>query len=258
MVGRGRAAVAADEAHRGPAFTLALVVLEVADDQAEVLQVPVQGLEVGRGLKHHMSQSPDPCGLTNGALRAVRPGSFVAEVEHLRRLGRQGCELVGVGDDPHVDPTRVGQVHGEPADALRQLLDLRPGGVGETHHVARVRSREGRAQIPRPRSTAHDHARRAGVGPAQLELVGRPAHGGEPERVRKALRGDQVGLGELEPGQVEHLDDGVLRAAGVLATQRTLLAVQVAVGPVVTGHLLLLEKLLTISSRTNLSSVKSI
>ena len=180
-------------------------------------------------------------GSRGGRCVAFARGSFVAEVEHLRRLGRQGCELVGVGDDPHRHPARVGQVHGEPADALRQLLDLRPGGVGQPHHVGGVRGPEGRTQVPRPRSTAHDHARRAGVGPAQLELVRRPAHGGEPERVREALRGGQVGLGELEPGQVEHLDDGVLRAARVLAAQRTLLAVQVAVGPVVTGHLLLLK-----------------
>ena len=64
----------------------------------------------------------------------------------------------------------------------------------------------------------------------------------EPERVREPLRGGQVGLGELEPGQVEHLDDGVLRTPRVLAGQRTLLAVQVVVGPVVTGHLMLLDR----------------
>ena len=124
-------------------------------------------------------------------------------------------------------------------------------------HVGGVRGPEGRPQVPRPRSTAHDHARRTGVGPAQLELVRRPAHGREPERMREPLRGRQVGLGELQPGQVEHLDDGVLRTARVLAAQRTLLAVQVVVGPVVTGHLLLLGELLTISSLTNPCSVKS-
>jgi hypothetical protein len=59
--------------------------------------------------------------------------------------------------------------------------------------------------------------------------------------VREPLRGGQVGLGELEPGKVEHLDDRVLRTTWVLAGQRTLAAVQVVVGPVVGGHLFLLK-----------------
>ena len=187
-----------------------------------------------------MPESLDPRGLTGRALGAVGPGGFVAEVEHLRRLARQSGELVGVGDNPHQQPGRVAQIHAEPTDALRQLLGPRPGGVGEPHHVGGVRSPEGRTQVPRTRSTAHDHARPAGVGPAQLELVRRPAHGGEPERVRETLRGRQVGLGELEPGQVLDLGDGVLCSARVLTGQSALFAVQVVVGPVVTGHLLLL------------------
>ena len=53
-----------------------------------------------------------------------------------------------------------------------------PVASAEPHHVGGVRGPEGRAEVPRAGPAAHDHARRAGVGPAQLELVRRPAHGG--------------------------------------------------------------------------------
>ena len=86
------------------------------------------------------------------------------------------------------------------------------------------------AEEPRPRSAAHDHARRAGVGAAQLQLVGGAQHGGEAERAGERLGADQVRLLELQPGQVVHLDHRVARPPGVLAAQRALLAVQVVVG----------------------------
>jgi hypothetical protein len=62
------------------------------------------------------------------------------------------------------------------------------------------------------------------------------AHRDEPERPGELLGPAQIRLLELEPGQVENLDDGVLRAPGVFAGQRALLAVQVAMCPVVSGH----------------------
>ena len=49
VVARGAATVTADEAHRGAAVALAGVVQEVADDQSEVVQVPVQCLHVSVG-----------------------------------------------------------------------------------------------------------------------------------------------------------------------------------------------------------------
>ena len=49
------------------------------------------------------------------------------------------------------------------------------------------------------------------------------------------------GLANSSQARSSTLIDGVLRASRVLAAQRTLLAVQVVVGPVVTGHLLLLD-----------------
>ena len=243
VVGGRRATVTADEAHGGAAITLARVVLEVADDEAQVLQVPVQRLDVLRGLEHDVAQSLDPGGLARRALRGVGAPLVVTEVEHLGRLPRKRCELVGVGNHAHHCPARVGQVDGESADALGQLLDLRSGGVSQPHHVSGVGGPEGSAQVPRARSSADDHARCAGVGPAQLELVGGPAHGGEPERVREPLRSGQVGLAELQPGQIEHLDDGVPGTARVLTGQGALLAVQVVVGPV--GLVMCCSSLLT-------------
>ena len=107
--------------------------------------------------------------------------------------------------------------------------------------ASRTTSLESAARKAAPRYLERDpadyHARCAGIGPAQLELIGGAADGGEPERVREPFRGGEVGLAELQPGQIEHLDDGVLGTSRVLTGQPALLAVQVVVGPVVTGHL---------------------
>jgi hypothetical protein len=57
-----------------------------------------------------------------------------------------------------------------------------------------------------------------------------------PNACAKRSEATRSGFDELEPGQVEHLDDGVLRTPRMLGGQRTLLAVQVVVSPVVTAH----------------------
>ena len=86
------------------------------------------------------------------------------------------------------------------------------------------------------RSAADDHARRAGVGSAQVKLVGGVQHGGEAERPREGFRADQVWFLEFQPGQVADLDQRVAGAPGVLSAQGALLAVQVFVGVDVCVH----------------------
>ena len=56
-----------------------------------------------------------------------------------------------------------------------------------------------------------------------------------PNTAAKPLRGDQVGLLELQPGDVADLDHGILRATSVFSGQAALLGVQIAVG-VVLAH----------------------
>ena len=221
-----RAAVAADEAHRRAALALPRVVQEVADDQPEVLQVPVQRLEVRGGLQHHVAQPLHLRGRPRRALGGVGAREFVPEVEDVRLLAGQRGQLVRAGDHPDRDPARVGQVDGDPAEALRQRLASAPGGVGQPQHVGLVRGPERRADEPRPRTAAHEHARRAGVGAAQLQLVGGAPHRGEPERAGERLGAVQVRLLELQPGQVGTLMTGFARPSRVLARQRALLAVQ--------------------------------
>ena len=118
------------------------------------------------------------------------------------------------------------------------------GRVGEPQDVGGFGGPERGAQVRRPRTPAHDHTGCAAVGPAQLQLVRRPAHGGETERVGKSLGAGQVRLLELQPGQVLDLDRRVGRPAGVLPAERSLFAVQVAVSPVMGGHRLFLSILI--------------
>ena len=86
---------------------------------------------------------------------------------------------------------------------------------------------EGRADEPGPRRLADEHARCTGVAAPQVELVGGAQRRREPEGQGEALGPLQVGLLELQPGQVVDLDDGVGGPAGVLAGQGAVLAVQV-------------------------------
>src|SRR6202007_2784916 len=57
MVGGSRAAVAADEAECRAAVTLAGEELEVADDHAEVVEIPVQRLGVCSALQHDVTEA---------------------------------------------------------------------------------------------------------------------------------------------------------------------------------------------------------
>ena len=188
-----------------------------------------------------MAQPLDPRGLPRRALGGVGAVHLVAEVEHLRRLGRQSGELVGVGHDPHRHPARVGQVDHDSADALRQLLDLGPGGVGQTHHVRGVRGAERGTDVPRPCTASYDTHGEPGVGAAQLELVRRC---GSPVTSPNACANRSVpprsGFSNSSQARSSTLMTGFFARPGCSPAQRALLAVQVAVGPVVSGHLVLL------------------
>ena len=131
VVGGRRAAVAADEAHRRAAVALARVVHEVADDQPEVVEVPVQRLDVLGALQHDVSQPLHAGRLARRPLRGVGAPQLVPEVEGVRLLRGQLGQFVCVGDDPDRDPVRIGQVHRDPADRLRQRASLRAGRAGE-------------------------------------------------------------------------------------------------------------------------------
>ena len=105
-----------------------------------------------------------------------------------------------------------------------------PGRAGEPLDVGLVlcgeRGPTNRECVPR-RTITHG---RAGVGSAQVKLVGGVQHGGEAERPREGFRADQVWFLELQPGQIADLDQRVAGAPGVLPAQGALLAVQVFVG----------------------------
>ena len=91
VIARGGAAITADEAHRGTAVPLAGEVEEVADDQAEMLQVPVQILDVLRRGQHDVTQALDPCGTARGTLRGIDACHLLAEIEDVRLLpGQRG------------------------------------------------------------------------------------------------------------------------------------------------------------------------
>ena len=186
MVGRGRAAVAADEAHRRPALALPGVVEEVADDQPEVSQVPVQGLTEPGGLQHDVAEPLD--------LRRRRGGRWV-RVGPRRPRGRS-CSVSGCcaraapaaracRRRPAPAPARVDQVDARPR--RRSPAASRPSApVASASRTRSAGSRraERRADEPRPRARG---------GPARTAprrrcpaAAARPAvrsTDGEPERV---------------------------------------------------------------------------
>ena len=118
MVGRGETAIAADEAHRRSSFALAGEEQEVADDHPQVVQVPVEGLEVLRRLHHQMAQALHPGGRaprTLGVVDAPRVGS---EVERKRLLRRQFGQLGHARDHADRHAAGIDQVDGEAADGV--------------------------------------------------------------------------------------------------------------------------------------------
>ena len=83
VIGWRRSAVAADEAHHRPAVTLPRVELEVADDHPEVIEVPVQRLDVRGALHHDMSQPLQSGGFAGWPLDCIGAPQLMPEVEQL-------------------------------------------------------------------------------------------------------------------------------------------------------------------------------
>ena len=113
--------------------------------------------------------------------------------------------------------------------------------LGQPQQVGLVVRGEGGADESRARTPPNDHARSAGVGAAQMQLVVGAQRGGEAERVSEGLGAGQVGLLELQPGDVVHLDHRIAGPPRVLALAGALLAVQVSVGADGVAHRSLLS-----------------
>ncbi len=225
VVGRGGAPVAADERHRRAAVALARKVQEVADDQAEVVQVPVQGPLEGRRLQHHVPQPLDPRRLPGRPLRRVRPVHLPAGVEHQRPLPRQLRQFLDTGDHPQRNPGRIPQVHADAAAGAAQLTHRRVVRRRQLVHVGAVGGLERRCHEPRLRALADHHAVRAHPGAAEIQGIGRARGRVEAEGVCEPLGRVEVRLLELHPRQVLDLDHRVLRPAGAVTPLGPLLAV---------------------------------
>lgn len=241
MVGGCAAAVAADEAHDRSALALSLVVEEVADDQAQVLEIPVERLQVPGRLQHDVTEALDLGRLPRWPLGGVHPRHVVPDVERQGLLRGQRGKLMRVGDHADLRSAGVDQIHRHPAEAFRQALDRPPGRLGEPQHVVRLGGPERGADEPGPRTSADEHAGGSGVGAAQLQLVPGAQRCREAEGAGEDLGPLQIRLLELQPRQVVHLEDRVAGPPGVLAPQRALLAVQTRVGIVPVDHVALLS-----------------
>ena len=161
VVGRGRAAVAADEAHRRSALALAGEVEEVADDHAEVVEVPVERLDVLGGLQDHVAEPLHLGGLAGRALRGVRPPQFVSEVEDVRRLRRAAiASVMCARDDTDGDAARVDQIDRQSAERSRAAAGCRAPVASASRSTSASSCAVNAAPTNRDRgSAAQDHAR---------------------------------------------------------------------------------------------------
>ena len=139
-------------------------------------------------------------------------------------------KLVRARDHPQGNAAGVDQINRHPAQGLRQRAHGGPGRIGQPQQVGVFGGDKSRADEPRTRATADQHARRAGVAATQVQLVVGAQRDAEPERQRKRLRFLEVRLLELQPDDVVDLDHRVGRAPRVLTRQSALLAVQAIVG----------------------------
>ena len=184
----------------------------------QVIEVPVQRLDVLRGLHHDVSEPLHRGGHPRRALSGVGPEHFswpklntcgVCAVQRLKPMGAR--------HHPHRQSAGVDQINGHPAQRLRQRAHGGPGRVGQPHQIRLLGGHEGRAEELLALAAADQHTRRAGVAAPQVQLVVGAQRGGETKRLGKRLGLDQVGLLELQPDDVVHLDDRVGRAPGVFA-----------------------------------------
>jgi hypothetical protein len=229
VVGRDAAAVAADEAHRRAAIALPVVVEEVADDQPEVVEVPVQCPDVGGGRQHHVAEALNARGFACWTLGGVGALELIAEIEDVGLLAGERGRIMQSGNDFDRGSVGVDEVDRLAADVLRQPHGRHAGLVRQAQQIRLVVGAEGEAAEPGVGSAPDDHAGRPGVGSAQMKFTRVDGGGGEPEGAGESRRAGDVGLVELEPGEVCDLDHRVTRPAGVFSAQRPLLAVQLVV-----------------------------
>jgi len=164
-----------------------------------------------------MAQPLNPGRLAGRALRGVRTTALGAEVQQQRLLARQFGQLLGAVHHTYGEARRVEQIdhpaaarhvgvpHGR---ARRPGQPLQVGPLGRTEH--------GADEARGPPAPDH-HARRAGEGAPQPQLLLRAGGDLEAEVAGEDLRPVQIRLLELQPGQVGDLDHGVPGPAGVLA-----------------------------------------
>src|SRR5271156_6852575 len=254
MVGGSLTAVAADETSRRPAVALAGKEREVADDHAELIQIPVQRFAIPSRLQHDVPKTLHPGGLSGGPLGRVGAPQLSPEVEGLRRLSRQRFELMSARYDANRHAAGIRQIHGVPANRLGQRARRRTVGVSQPQHIRLVHGDECGTDESRRWPAADVHTRRARIAATQLQLVTAARHGGEAERMRKRFGANQIRLLEFQPREIVDLDQRVRRPAAVLSFSRTLLAVDVAVSTDRVGHLRLLSTVRSRAISTSMSS----
>ena len=229
VVGGDAAQVAADERHRGPAVALPVQVQEVAHDQPERVQVPVQGrLEPG-GAQRDVSQPLDLRRTPGRPLGGVGPRRLGPEEPEVQRqrgaLGQRG-ELRDAVHHAHRVSAGVTQQDGvaalvrgdRSAGTACQPVQVVPGGGLE------------RGAYETGLRAAADHQARGGRPPAaQQQRLRRPVGHGEAEVGAEPLGAVQVRLLELQPRQPSHLDQRILRPPRVFPRPCPGLAVQRAV-----------------------------
>ena len=159
MIGRDAAAIAADEAHHRASIALPVVVEEIADDQSQVMQVPVQVLQVVHSLQHHMPESLYQCRLMWWTLSGIDPVAWIAEVVGVCVLAPKFGMFGVSGDDLNRLPARIGQSDGDAAQSVRQSVHVLVGGLGEPDDVGILGSCERCTDETGSLSASDDHAR---------------------------------------------------------------------------------------------------
>src|SRR6185437_16151503 len=171
MIGRSLPSVATDEAHRRSAIALAGKKQKVADDHAELLEIPVQRLAILCALQHHMPEALYAGRPARGPLCCIGTQHISPEIEGVRRLSRQRVQLTSAGYHANRHATGVVQVDREPADRLGQGARLSTVGLGKAPDIGLVARQESRPDEPRYGATANEHTRRAWIAATQVQLI---------------------------------------------------------------------------------------
>ena len=173
---------------------------------------------------------------TGWPLRGVHPLAVVSEIQWERGLIGQRRQLERVGHDADSQSAGICEIDRDPAQALGEGHDRTSDRVRQSQHVGRVGCPEGWTDEPRPRASADEHAGRAGVCTAQLQFVCGAERRRKTEGMGERLRPLEVGLLELQPREVMHLDDRLGGPPPVFARQGALLTVQTGMRVMVDTH----------------------